>query len=369
MSARFLVVGAGLSGTIVANQLATHGFEVDVFETRNHVGGNVFTCKDAETGIVKHVYGPHIFNTNNEAVWNFVSKYLQFNSYINRVKVRHLDQIYSFPINLHTINQFFESTFNPSEAAAYIDSVRAKHISEPKNFEEQALSLVGAEIYEAFLKGYTIKQWGSHPTELPASILKRIPIRFNYNDNYYDKKFQGIPIEGYTPLFDKLLDHKNINLVLNQQFHSETKNDYEHVFYSGTLDGYFKLKYGSLGYRTVYWNDFVVEGDYQGNAVINYSDLTTAHTRVVEHAHFYPGSKFKKSLVSFEFSKETTPFDEPFYPKRLPADIAILNSYLEEAKRLKNLTFLGRLGTYRYLDMDVTIEEAFQTVFEFLKRR
>lgn len=363
---KILIVGSGLSGAVVANEIARAGYSVDVIEKRSHIAGNIYTERDKTTGIIKHVYGPHIFNTNNEEVWKYVNNLTPFSNFINRVKVNYQSQIYSFPINLHTINQFFSESLNPYEAEKYIEKVRDKKIINPKNFEEQALSMVGKDLYEAFLKGYTIKQWGCDPREIPATVLKRLPLRFNYNDNYYDKRFQGIPNNGYTEIISKLLDHEKIHLILNQEF-TETMNvEYSHIFFSGKIDEFFGYQHGMLGYRTVYWEDEVFRGDFQGNAVINYTDMSVDFTRVIEHRHFYPNLEFTESLISREFSKETLPIDEPFYPKRLSSDLEKLNKYIALAKSLPNIFFIGRLGTYRYLDMDKIIEEALELSHNFL---
>jgi len=363
---KILIVGSGLSGAVVANEIARAGHSVDVIEKRSHIAGNIYTERDKRTGIIKHVYGPHIFNTNNEEVWKYVNNLTPFSNFINRVKVNYQSQIYSFPINLHTINQFFSESLNPHEAEKYIEKVRDKKIINPKNFEEQAHSMVGKDLYEAFLKGYTIKQWGCDPREIPATVLKRLPLRFNYNDNYYDKRFQGIPNNGYTEIISKLLDHEKIHLILNQEFIETMNFEYSHIFFSGKIDEFFGYQYGMLGYRTVYWEDEVFRGDFQGNAVINYTDMSVDFTRVIEHRHFYPNLEFTESLISREFSKETLLIDEPFYPKRLSSDLEKLNKYSALAKSLPNIFFIGRLGTYRYLDMDKIIEEALELSHKFL---
>ena len=363
---KILIVGSGLSGAVVANEIARAGYSVDVIEKRSHIAGNIYTERDKTTGIIKHVYGPHIFNTNNEEVWKYVNNLTPFSNFINRVKVNYQSQIYSFPINLHTINQFFSESLNPYEAEKYIEKVRDKKIINPKNFEEQALSMVGKDLYEAFLKGYTIKQWGCDPREIPATVLKRLPLRFNYNDNYYDKRFQGIPNNGYTEIISKLLDHEKIHLILNQEFVETMNFEYSHIFFSGKIDEFFGYQHGMLGYRTVYWEDEVFRGDFQGNAVINYTDMSVDFTRVIEHRHFYPNLEFTESLISREFSKETLLIDEPFYPKRLSSDLEKLNKYSALAKSLPNIFFIGRLGTYRYLDMDKIIEEALELSHKFL---
>ncbi len=261
---KFAIIGAGFSGAILANELAKNGHDIHVFESRPHVGGNCYSERDPLTGIMVHKYGPHIFHTDNEKVWSYLNQLVEFLPYINRVKTTYSGQIYSLPINLHTINQFFKKTLSPDEAVSFINAIADKTIKSPENFEEQALSFIGKDLYEAFFKGYTIKQWGMDPSNLPASILKRLPVRFDYNDNYFSHKYQGMPKEGYTPIFDKLLSHSNIKLHLNTSFSKNNIEDFEHIFYSGPIDGWFNYKYGRLEYRTL---DFIAEsnkGNYQG---------------------------------------------------------------------------------------------------------
>jgi len=357
---RFLIVGAGFSGAVLANELANNiECTIDVIDERPHIGGNCYTKRDEETGIMVHEYGPHIFNTHRKDIWDYVNGFIELVPYINRVKAVYNGAVYSLPINLHTINQFFGKTFSPDEAKEFIASVADKSIQNPGNFEEQAMKFIGKELYTAFFYGYTKKQWGCEPKELPASILKRLPVRFNYNDNYYHTSYQGIPRDGFTPMFEKLLDHPSINLKLNTKFNSEQNTAaYNHVFFTGPLDQFFNYKYGRLGYRTVYFQKGVKEGDYQGNAVINYSNEEVPYTRVHEHKHFTPWEQHEKTIYFKEYSKETTEEDVPYYPKRLTPDKEKLDNYRAEAENLRGVSFLGRLATYRYMDMHHVIGEA-----------
>jgi UDP-galactopyranose mutase len=360
------VVGAGFSGAVIAHQLAHSGFKVIVFDSRSHVAGNCHTKRDAETDVMVHVYGPHIFHTSNERVWNYVQQFDEFMPFINRVKSIYNGRVYSLPINLMTINAFFGKTLNPKEAAEFMDSVGDKSISDPQTFEEQALRFVGKELYEAFFKGYTQKQWGIHPSELPASILKRLPVRFNYDDNYYASKFQGIPQNGYSYIVARMLDHPNIDVRLNTPFSREQAGAYDHVFYSGPIDAWFGFCEGRLGYRTL---DFEVErhvGDYQGNAVINYGNQEVPYTRISEHKHFAPWEQHDKTLIYKEYSRLCGEYDTPYYPIRLVKDKTQLAKYVELGKAESHVTFVGRLGTYRYLDMHITIEEALNVAECFL---
>ncbi|MBY4694054.1 UDP-galactopyranose mutase [Burkholderia latens] len=363
------IVGAGFSGAVIAYRLAAQGYSIDVFDSRTHVAGNCHSERDADTGVMVHVYGPHIFHTSNERVWNFVNEFDEFMPFVNRVKAIVKGRVYTLPISLLTINQFFGKTFSPAEAREFMESIGDKSIVEPRTFEEQALRFVGRELYEAFFYGYTKKQWGMEPSQLPASILKRLPVRFNYDDNYYNSKFQGMPKNGYTYIVDKLLDHPNIRVHLNARFDRQMAADYDHVFYSGPIDGWFGFSEGRLGYRTL---DFVAErhdGDYQGNAVINYCDAEVPWTRISEHKHFAPWESHERTLIFKEHSRLCGEDDVPYYPIRLADEKTLLARYVELAKREDKITFIGRLGTYRYLDMHVTIQEALETADRFLAAR
>jgi UDP-galactopyranose mutase len=370
MQHKFLIVGAGFSGAVLANRLAAQlDCTIDVWDERSHVAGNCHTKRDAETNVMVHEYGPHIFNTDKKEIWDFVNSFVEFIPFINRVKANYQGNIYSLPVNLHTINQFFNKSFGPEEAKAFIESLGDKSITDPQSFEEQALKFLGKDLYQAFFYGYTKKQWGCEPSELPASILKRLPVRFNYNDNYYNNIYQGIPINGYTELIEKLFDSPKINISLNKKFKfsSELLSTYSHIFYTGPIDAFFDYKFGRLGYRTVTFEKHITDGDYQGNAVINYCDETVPHTRVHEHKHFAPWEEHEKTVYFKEFSKETSETDIPYYPKRLDKDKKILDAYRTEAMQSSNLSFLGRLATYRYMDMHHVIGEALHFAQSFLQ--
>lgn len=358
MSKHVLMVGAGLSGAVVGRQLAEAGHKVTVVDSRSHIAGNCYTERDDDTGVMVHVYGPHIFHTNDEEVWHYVNSFETFKPYVNRVKTTSQGAVYSLPINLHTINQYFGKTLRPDEAREFINSVADTSIAEPRTFEEQALRFVGRDLYEAFFRGYTIKQWGCDPTELPASILKRLPVRFNYDDNYFAHRYQGMPENGYTDMVGRILDHNNINVNLGVKFERKDATDFDHVFYSGPLDGWFNYSLGRLGYRTLDFERFEYKGDYQGTAVMNYGDVDVPWTRITEHKHFSPWETHDGSILYREFSRACEPQDIPYYPIRQVAEMAMLKDYVDMAQHEGNVTFLGRLGTYRYLDMDVTIREA-----------
>lgn len=365
---KILVVGAGFSGAVLARELAeTNRYQVLIVDERDHIAGNCHTRRDPETNVMEHVYGPHIFNTSNKAVWDYINRFGEFSPYINRVKAETRSGTYSFPINLHTINQLFNKNFNPREAREFVEELGDKTIEVPANFEEQALKLLGTEIYETFFKSYTEKQWGCDPKELPASILKRLPVRFNYNDNYYNSVYQGIPVEGYTKVVENILSHPAITLKLNHKFKKGDEAGFDYTFYTGPIDAYFDNAHGMLGYRTVYFERHVFDGeDYQGNAVINYCHDKVPYTRIHEHKHFTPHEKHNKSLYFKEYSKETQAGDIPFYPKSLQRDKALFETYRSLALKEENTSFLGRLATYRYLDMHHVIDEALQLSQKFI---
>jgi UDP-galactopyranose mutase len=363
-------VGAGLSGAVIGRHLAEAGETVTIVDSRAHVGGNCHTERDAETGVLVHVYGPHIFHTDDAEVWDYVNAYETFRPYRNRVKATTGGAVYSLPVNLHTINQFFGRTMRPDEARAFITEEQADtSIADPQTFEEQAMRFVGKDLYEAFFKGYTIKQWGVQPSELPASILKRLPVRFNYDDNYFFHKFQGMPENGYTAMIERILDHPNITVHLDTVFDRSQGAAHDHVFYSGPLDGYFDYELGRLGYRTLDFERFTYDGDYQGCAVMNYGEENVPFTRITEHKHFAPWEEHAGSVCYREFSRACGAEDIPYYPIRQVAEKALLGDYVTLAEATEGVTFVGRLGTYRYLDMDVTIREALDTARGFLQHR
>lgn len=361
------IVGAGISGAVIARLLAEQGISSVVFDKRSHIAGNCHSERDPQTNVMLHVYGPHIFHTDDKEVWDFVNAYSEFMPYTNRVKAVYKGNVYLLPVNLHTINQFFNKTLRPDEARAFIESKADKSIVDPQNFEEQAISMIGRELYEAFFKGYTRKQWGVEPTELPASILKRLPLRFNYNDNYFNHQYQGMPKEGYTEMVAKILDHGLIEVRTDTEFSAAESTAYEHVFWSGALDGYFNFSEGRLGYRTLDFEKFSAEGDYQGTAVINYCEEDVPYTRITEHKHFSPWESHENTTCYREFSRFCTENDVPYYPIRMVKEKELLNRYLDKAMALRNTTFVGRLGTYRYLDMDVTIREAIDVANKYLE--
>lgn len=367
MSEKVLIIGAGFSGAVIARELAENGYQVKVIDKRSHIAGNCHTERDSETNVMVHQYGPHIFHTDDQEVWEYVTKHGEMMPYTNRVKSTVGDQVYSLPVNLHTINQFFGKAFRPQEAYDFIVNEQAdKSIDEPQSFEEQALKFVGRDLYEAFFKGYTQKQWGMSPTKLPASILKRLPVRFNYDDNYFFHKYQGMPKDGYTVIVESILNHPNITVELNREFDHAELSGFDHVFYTGPLDGFYDYRLGRLGYRTLDFERHVDEGDYQGCAVMNYGEESVPFTRIAEHKHFTPWEKHDKTVYFKEYSRLCGEEDIPYYPIRLVDEKTMLEQYVNLANQETKVTFVGRLATYRYLDMDVTIREALDVARAFL---
>lgn len=368
MQKKFLIVGAGLSGAVLANRLVKDlDCVIDMWDEREHIAGNCFTKRDEETGVMLHEYGPHIFNTDKKEIWDFVNSFMEFKPYVHRVKAMSKGKVYSLPVNLHTINQLFQKSFTPAEAKTFLETLADTSIEDPQNFEEQALRFIGKELYEAFFYGYTKKQWGCEPTELPASILKRIPVRFNYDDNYHNNIYTGIPVDGYTALIEKFVTHPNIHISLNKKFDSNMDTAaYDHIFYTGPIDAWFHFKHGRLGYRTVTFEKTVAEGDVQGVTQMNYCDADVPWTRITEHKHFTYWEQHDKTVCFKEFSIETGPDDIPYYPKRLKQDKELLLKYRADAEGLSGVSFLGRLATYRYMDMHHVIGEALNFAQDWL---
>ena len=357
---RFAIVGAGFSGAVVARELAEAGHSIVVFDARDHVAGNCFTARHA-TGVMVHTYGPHIFHTQHEHVWQYINKFGEMMPYQHRVKAISKQTMYSLPVNLKTINQFFDRNFDADEAEKFIASKADNTITDPVSFEDQGLRFVGRELYEAFFAGYTSKQWGVDPKELPASILARLPVRFNDDDTYFSHPYQAIPKDGYTPIVEAILNHPEISVHLGTRFsptESKEFGGFDHIIWTGPIDAYFGFEFGRLGYRTLDFVPEVADGDYQGHPVVNYCDTDVPYTRITEHKHFAPWESHDKTIVYREFSRLCGEADTPYYPIRLVKEKEQLLNYVQRARDAKGVTFIGRLGTYRYLDMDVTIHEA-----------
>jgi UDP-galactopyranose mutase len=356
---RIGIVGAGFAGAVLARLLAEQTeFPVVVFDQRDHVAGNCHTRRDEKTGIMEQVYGAHIFHTSVPGVWRFITRFGKMSNYVHRVKAFTNKGIFGLPINLLTINSFFGKTFSPEEARAFIASRRDKPDGRPPDFEAQALSMVGRELYENFFHGYSLKQWGVEPRHLPAELFNRLPIRYNYDDRYFkNARFQGIPVGGYTALVQNMLSHPNIEVRLNETIRRDAELDFVHLFCSGPIDNWYGYRCGRLGYRTVYWEKHYASNDFQGCPVMNYTPLDVPHTRICEYKHFSPEQTHSGTVVHIEFSKQTEQDDIPCYPIHLPEDLKKFNAYRRLACQEERVSFIGRLGTYRYLDMDRVIQE------------
>lgn len=370
---KVLIVGAGFSGATIARKLAEQNFKVTVIDERKHIAGNCFDERDSKTGINVHVYGPHIFHTDNLKIWDFVNQFGAFKPYITRVKATAKGHVYSLPINLHTINQFYGKALTPNEAKELISNVSDSSIGEPKSFKDQAIKFVGHDLYETFFKGYPKKQWGLDTEEIPASVLKRLPVRFNYDDNYFNHQYQGIPENGYTSIFENMLMHENIEVILNKEADynyilEQLDHTYEHVFFTGAVDKLYNYRFGMLQYRTLDFEKFYVEGDYQGCAVMSYCDEDVPYTRITEHKYFAPHEQHNDSVCYKEFSRLAEKKDIPYYPVRLTSGDALWEQYETLIKKETKITFVGRLATFRYMDMDVCINEALSVVNDYLEK-
>ena len=353
----YLIVGAGLFGATFAQKAREAGKTVLVIDKRAHVGGNIYTEDIA--GIQVHKYGAHIFHTNDHRVWEYVNRFAAFNRYTNSPMANYRGELYSLPFNMLTFNKMW-GVVTPDEAKAKIEEQRRESgICEPQNLEEQAISLVGKDIYEKLVKGYTEKQWGRPCHALPAFIIKRLPVRFTYDNNYFNALYQGIPTDGYTAMVEKMLEGIEVRLGVD---YLENRDTYSKIaakiVYTGAIDAYFDYCFGALNYRSIRFETEVLDTDnYQGNAVINYTDPEMPYTRIIEHKHFVFGTQ-KGTVISREYSQEWTPEIEPYYPVNNEANNALYEKYRALAEKEEKVIFGGRLGQYRYYDMDAVILSA-----------
>lgn len=359
----YLVVGAGLFGAVFAQQAAAQGKKVLVIDKRDHIAGNIHTEKTE--GINVHRYGAHIFHTNNKEVWNYITQFAEFNRYTNSPVANYKGELYSLPFNMYTFNKMW-GVVTPQQAAAKIEEQKkAAGITEPKNLEEQAISLVGVDIYEKLVKHYTEKQWGRSCTDLPSFIIKRLPVRFTFDNNYFNALYQGIPVGGYTKMVANMLDGIQVRLGVD---YLENKAEFdamaEKVVYTGPIDAYFGYSLGYLEYRSVRFDTEVLDTDnFQGNAVVNYTDGETPYTRIIEHKWFEfgkdeNGNMLPKTVISREHSSEWNPGDEPYYPVNDEKNNSLYAQYRTMAEKEEKVIFGGRLGEYKYYDMDAVIERA-----------
>lgn len=363
MTYDYLIIGAGLYGAVFARQATDAGKKVLVLDKRDHIAGNVYTEK--VEGIDVHRYGAHIFHTNNKEVWNYVNRFAEFNRFTNSPVANYKGELYSLPFNMYTFNKMW-GVVTPEEARAKIEGQRrAAGITEPKNLEEQAISLVGTDIYEKLIKGYTQKQWGRPCAELPSFIIKRLPVRFTFDNNYFNALYQGIPVGGYTRLVENLLDGIEVRLNVDYLQDKPALDALaERVVYTGPIDAYFAYSLGSLEYRSVrFETELLDKPNFQGNAAVNYTDAESPYTRVIEHKWFTfgkdeAGNDLPKTVISREYSSEWHPGDEPYYPVNDAKNSALYAKYKAMADKEQNILFGGRLGEYKYYDMDAVIAAA-----------
>lgn len=360
---KYTIVGAGLYGSVFAHELAKKGHKVKVIEKRNHVAGNIYT-QNIE-GIEVHKYGAHIFHTSNKKIWEYVNQFAEFNRYTNSPIANYKGEIYNLPFNMNTFNKLW-GVNTPAEAQKKINAQKAfLNNKKPENLEEQAISLVGTDIYLKLVKDYTEKQWGRPCNELPTFIIKRLPVRMTYDNNYFNDSYQGIPIGGYTQIVEKMLDHPSISVELNKDFFSEKEQimqSSDKIVYTGMIDQFFDYRYGELEYRSLrFENEILDMKNYQGNAVVNYTDSSTKFTRIIEHKHFEFGNQ-EKTIITKEYPIFWTKGEEPYYPINDTKNNDLFKKYLKLAKQQENVIFGGRLGMYRYFDMHMVIQEALSAV-------
>ncbi|WP_314689973.1 UDP-galactopyranose mutase [uncultured Rothia sp.] len=370
MTADLVVVGSGLFGLTIAEQAATElGLKVALLDRRSHIGGNAYSEKEKQTGIEVHRYGAHLFHTSNERVWEYVNRFTDFTNYVHRVYTRHNGIVYPMPINLGTINQFFNAAYSPAEAKALIAEQAGELAgTDPQNLNDKGISLIGRPLYEAFIKHYTAKQWQTPPEELPASIISRLPVRYNYDNRYFNDKYEGLPVDGYAAWLERMAAHPNIEVHLNTDFF-EPGHQYSRenvlgqipVVYTGPVDRYFDYTEGDLSWRTIDLEEEVLPiEDFQGCSVMNYPDADVPFTRIHEFRHFHPERDYTKdaTVIMREYSRFANKGDEPYYPVNTSVDREKLLAYRDLAKGENNVLFGGRLGTYKYLDMHMAIGAA-----------
>lgn len=365
---RFLIIGAGLTGAVIARKLAEANHTCEVIEQADHVAGNCHTARDPQTGILMHQFGPHTLHTDDEEIWSFLERFVEIEPYFHRKQAWAKGKIYPFPINLTTISEFFGRDFTPESASEFIGQQAEILPHEPRNFEEAGLSKIGRELYEAFYQGYTEKQWGRKATDLPPFVFKRLPVHLDHDRRVFHHKRQGQPSGGYTHMVERILDHPNISVRLNTPFEAPfDRGVHHHLFYSGPIDRYFNWCHGRLPYRTLDFKHEHRKGTFQECGTVNYCDADTPHTRVAEHKHFWASEKHEDTVITYEYSRECGQDDRPYYPIRLNQEDAIYQKYIETAQLEPNVSFVGRLGTYRYLDMDAAIREAMNAAEQTVK--
>ncbi|MDR3128451.1 MAG: UDP-galactopyranose mutase [Bifidobacteriaceae bacterium] len=374
-----VIVGAGIFGLTFAQKAASDGKKVLIIEKRHHIGGNAYSEFDNQTGIEVHKYGAHLWHTSNETVWQYVNQFTEFTNYIHRVYTTHNGEVYPMPINLGTINQFFHTALSPNEAKKLIKQQSSQlGNKKPSNLDEQGIYLIGKPLYEAFIKNYTAKQWQTNPKQLDPSIIRRLPVRYNYDNRYFNDKYEGLPVNGYAKLFENMVTSKNIDIKLNTDFFDNSQPFCKDklfsqipLVYTGPIDKFFNYEFGQLGWRTL---DFVktIENvdDYQGVGAMNYADAEQNFTRILEFKHFHPERDYPadKTVIIKEYSRFAKLDDEPYYPINTPQDQKTFALYKNKAKRFTNVIFGGRLGEYKYFDMHQVFSQALEAYNNFVTK-
>lgn len=361
MKKHIAIAGAGFSGAVLARELAeSQQFRVSLYEEKKQVAGLCYTQRDEETGILVHEFGPRIFHTNEHGIWEYITRWGRFEPFTPQIKASTEKGIFPYPINLLALNQFFNKKLTPSEAGDFLGSLTANSKNTDNNLEQELISTIGSELYENFYSGLIKKRWGVDPSKLPVKLLEERPVRLSYEEKYYDDCYQGIPVSGYTEIIRRILDHQDITIRLGQRLEPRMRDQFDHIFWSGPMDGFFHYQKGRLGYRTFEYERMITNGDHMGCPIMNLCDEKKPITRLIEYKHFTPWETHDKTVCFKEYVHPAEEGDTPFLPMRLSQDLMMLKNYVSLAEKEKKVTFIGRLGTYRNLTIAETIQESLE---------
>lgn len=361
MKKHIAIAGAGFSGAVLARELAdSQEFRVSLFEEKKHVAGLCFTKRDEETDVMVHEFGPHVFHTNDQKVWEYITRWGRFEPLTPQVKASTEKGVFSYPINLLTLNQFYGKKLSPMEAGDFLGSLTEQSTSPSNNLEQELLKSLGRDLYQNFYRGFIKKCWGVDPVKLPANLFAEKAVRLNYEEKYYDDYYQGIPVSGYTEIIRRILDHQDIMIRLGQRLEPQMRDQFDHIFWSGPMDGFFHYDKGRLGYRTFDFERFITNGDQLGCPIMHFCDEKIPYGRMIEHKHLAPWETHDKTICFKEYSRPAEEQDIPFLPMRLSQDLMMLKAYVSQIESEKKVTFMGRLGTYRSLSIAQTIQESLE---------